>query len=156
MYPFKLMQLNSITNTILLLSFIFLFSCARDKNETNLNKEDLATISTIIPLDKNETIELFETNGGFNGLKTSGNLITNKRIASYWLDGNNDEIHTIEYKDIDSIHTKDHSKALTYASYLQIYSSSKSNFKVYVDADSSRTWRFFNKAIENWKLHKNL
>lgn len=142
---------------VILLTIIFIFFCScrfGDKNETNLTKEDLEFIKKIIPLEKNEKIEMFETNGGLKALKTSGNFISDRRIASYWIDGKNDDVNSVEYKYIDSIKLFDRTKALTHASYLQIYSSGKADFKVYIDSDSIRTWSFFNKAMENWNNKK--
>lgn len=137
-------------------AFIFLFiivisSCKfGDRNEHNLSNKDLIFINKIIPLEEDEEIQLFETNGGLKGFKNSGNFITNKRLISYWIDGKRDKVHSIKYKQIDSLKTIDNTKATTFASYIQVYSSSQNNFKVYVDADSIRTWEFFNKALKNY------
>jgi len=137
--------------TISILGMILLNSCKLgDRTESNLSNEDIGFIKGIISLDEDENIQMFETNGGLKGFKTSGNFITNKQIATYWIDGRNDEIHSIKYKEIDSLKTVDRTRAVTYASYIEIYSSNQNNFKVYVDADSTRTWEFFNKITENW------
>jgi len=123
------------------------------KNETNLSVDDLDYLNTLVLLDKDENIQLFETNGGLKGLETAGNFITNKRVVSYWIDGKNNEIHSILYPQIDSIKVVNHIKTPPYASYIQIYGSNN-NFKVYVDADSTRTWLFFNTLINNWNSNK--
>ena len=78
----------------------------------------------------------------------------NKRLSHYWLDGKNDEVHSLKYDQIDSLKAVDRTKAATYASYLEVYGANKYNFKIYVDNDSARTWDFFNKAIENWNNKK--
>lgn len=134
---------------------ILLNSCGLiHKDETNLSKDDLIYIEKIIPLNQDEKIELFETNGGVKGLKTAGNFITNKRVASYWIDDKKDEVNYAFYNEIDSIKTIDRTKALTYSSYLEILSSSRGNFKIYIDADSTRISHFFNCALSNWKKYK--
>ncbi|MBL4703120.1 MAG: hypothetical protein JKY54_01275 [Flavobacteriales bacterium] len=147
-------SLKTVT-ILLVLSLSVLISCELgEKNESTLSAEDLKLITEIIPFSEGETIQMFESNGGFQGLKASGNFITNLRLAAYWIDGKNDLINSIEYKEIDSLKTIDRVTALTYASYLQVYSSEQSNFKVYIDADSTRTWAFFNLAIESWNSNK--
>lgn len=140
--------------------YLFLFSLTtfiihgcQSKNESNLSAADRTFIHSIIPLDEGEKIELFETNGGFKGLKTSGNFMTNKRIATYWIDGKSDAINSTTYEEIDSIKTIDLVKAISNASYLEVYTGDN-KFNVYVDADSSRTWQFFNQAIENWRTSR--
>ncbi len=138
---------------ISILSLLFLSSCG-SRNEYSLSEGDLKFINSIIPLEENEEIEMYETNGGLKGFKTSGSFITNNRLASYWIDGNKDEIHSIKYNQIDSLKTVDRIKALTYASYIQVFGSNQNNFKIYVDADSTRTWLFLNKALDNWKNKK--
>lgn len=131
----------------------FIISGCSSKNESNLSATDLAFINSIIPLEKGEEIELFETNGGFNGLKTSGNFITNQRIASYWLKEAG-QINVIAYEAIDSIKTIDLVNAVAYAYYLKVYTDT-TIFNIYVDADSVRTWQFFNQAIKNWETSQD-
>ena len=138
--------------TFIIVTLLF-YSCG-SRNENNLSKDDLKYINEIIPLEENESIELFETNGGLKGYKTAGNFITNKRLTHYWLDGKNDEVHSLKYHQIDSLKAVDRTKAATYTSYLEVYGANQYNFKIYVDADSARTWNFFNKAIENWNNKK--
>jgi hypothetical protein len=129
---------------------ILLTSCGfGKKTEANLTPEDLTFIQQIIPLDADEKIELFESNGGLRSVKKSGNFITNKRLASYWRDGKNDHTDFLEYKEIDSLTLIDKSRSLIDASYITVYSASKGDFKLYVSADSTRTWDFFNQAERN-------
>lgn len=139
---------------LLTLSVVLLPSCNfRSKTESNLTQDDLNYINSIIPLDEDENIEMFDSQGGFKGVEGSGNFYTNKRIGAYWIDGKDDQINSAKYEEIDSIKTVDKVQAVTFASYLDVYSS-KGNFKVYIDADSSRTWAFFKGAIELWESKK--
>lgn len=138
-----------VSLTVLLLS---LPSCIfQYKNERNLSKSDLVYLRKLGILKEDEKIELLESNGGF---KRSGNFITDERIASYWIDGRNDEVNSAEYSRIDSIKTVDRIHAWTYSSYMEVYHSHGKMFQVYVDADSLRTWQFFNRGITNWKKIK--
>lgn len=136
-----------------LIGTVILQSCG-GRDENNLSQEDLKYINDTIPLEEGEEIELFETNGGLNGFKTAGNFITNKRLAHYWIDDKNNEAHSLKYNQIDSLKTVDRRRATTYASYLEVYGANRYTFKIYVDADSARTWEFFNRAIENWNNKK--
>ena len=138
---------------LFLIGTAILQSCG-GRDENNLTEEDLEFINEIIPLEEGEEIELFETNGGLNGFKTAGNFITNLKLAHYWIDGENVEAYSLKYNQIDSIKTVDRTKETTYASYLEVYGENQSNFKIYIDADSARTWKFFMKALENWSNTK--
>ncbi|MDF3026068.1 MAG: hypothetical protein K0S23_375 [Fluviicola sp.] len=130
-------------------------SCSNNKNENTLRNEDQSFIRELGILDSLEEIELFESNGGFKGFKQSGNFITKKRIASYWIEDGEKEVHSAFFStDIDSISQTDLVSKLTYASYLTVYKTDGSSFRVYVDADSVRTYQFFNKAKENWEKYR--
>lgn len=137
---------------ILLLLISTLISCTvNDRTESDLQPDEIQFIKDLGLLENGESIEMFESNGGMKGYKQSGNLITDKRIASYWLEDNKDELYSAFYSEIDSIAETDLISKLTYASYLTVFKSDGTNFKVYVDADSLRTYTFFEKAKQNLK-----
>ncbi|WP_133259666.1 hypothetical protein [Pseudochryseolinea flava] len=106
-------------------------------------------------LDDDETLILFD---GQSDFKTSGNFFTDKRIASYWIDKRDETKSSRDfglYSDIDTILTKDLSRSLTYASYLEVVMHDGRTFKVYVDGDSIEVRRFFNRAISEWRIKNN-
>lgn len=142
---------------ILLIPFGMFFSCADDKTERNLMTGEHKFIEGLGILDVKEEVQLFENNDGFEDVTKSGNFITNKRIAAYWIEEDQKEVHSAFFEnEIDSMSQTDNHTALTYASYLTIYKTDGSSFKVYIDADSARTYEFFNKARANWEsLRKN-
>ena len=84
------------------------------------------------------------------GLKVAGNFITNHRLVHYWLDGRTNEIQTVKYDQIDSLRLIDRTAATTYASYIQVYCSDQSTFRVYIDAANPRLGDFFDQAKANW------
>jgi hypothetical protein len=140
------------------IKFIFLFpvmiiiSCASEVNEKNISPEDHAFIESLGILLPEEEIELFESNGGWGGLKSAGAFITSQRIAYYWLEDGENEVYSAFFAtDIDSIALTDLSTKLTYASYLTVYKHNDSSFKVYIDADSARVQAFYKKAMEHWE-----
>jgi hypothetical protein len=144
----------------LLLLFIpvgILFSCAENKTERNLTTGERKFIESLGILDLKEEVRLFENNDGSEDVTKSGNFITDRRIAAYWIKGVDQEIHSAFFEnEIDSISQTDNHTALTYASYVTVYKTDGSSFKVYVDADSTRTFEFFNKVRSNWeRFRKN-
>lgn len=134
-----------------------LFSCAENKTERNLTTGERKFIESLGILELKEEVQLFENNDGSEDVTKSGNFITDKRIAGYWIEDGKKEIYSAFFEnEIDSLSQTDNHKALTYASYLTVYKTDGSSFKVYVDADSTRTYEFFNKAFSNWEsLRKN-
>src|SRR5688572_3676379 len=130
-------------------------SCDSDlETGDDLSKQDKEFIRKLGILDVEEDIILFDSQGGgFNGLNTSGNFFTDKRIAAYWIDSRDTTKTSIDYAfymDIDTVWRYPKFKSLTYASYLEVHRRDGSKFKVYVDADSTRTWDFFNRALKEW------
>ena len=147
MKKFQLLFLISIV--------ILVVSCGwKAKNESNLTTKDLQFIRGLGILDSNETILLFETNGGFSGLKQSGNFITDKRVASYWIENNLKELNFAFYSQIDSMKLNNKTNALTLASSITIFANYKKTFELYIDADSSRLNQFYDKTLEIWKKNK--
>jgi hypothetical protein len=147
--------LHNILKLIVFAVGLIISSCGRDlETGDDLSTQDREFISELGILDDEENIILFDSQGGgFNGLKTSGNFFTDKRIASYWIDKRDTTKTSIDYAfyvDIDTIWRYPKFKSLTYASYLEVHKRNGTKFKVYVDADSTRTWDFFNRALQEW------
>ena len=141
--------------SILISTLLFAVSCGwKVKNEHNLTNKDLQFIRGLGILDSNETILLFETNGGFSGLKQSGNFITNKRVASYWIEKNLKELNLAFYSQIDSLKLKNKTAAVTLASSITIFTDDKTTFELYIDADSGRLNQFYDKTLEIWQKNK--
>lgn len=149
--------MKSIRLLLLAIPVGIMFSCVEDKTESNLLTGERKFIEDLGILDLKEEVQLFENNDGSEDVTKSGNFITNKRIAGYWIEDGKKEIYSAFFEnEIDSLSQTDNHTALTYASYLTIYKTDGSSFKVYVDADSARTFEFFNKARSNWEsLRKN-
>jgi len=134
---------------------LVVLSCDKDLDTgDDLSTQDKEFIKGLGILDKDESIILFDSQGGgFNGLRTSGNFFTDKRIASYWIDDRDTTKTNIDfafYTDIDTIWRYPKFKSLTLASYLEVHRRNGTNFKVYVSADSTTTWDFFNRALLEW------
>ena len=119
----------------------------------DLSAESKEYIKSLGLLDSGERIIMFDSQGGINGVKTSGNFFTDRRIASYWIAGRDTTKTIIDYAyyaDIDTIWRYPKFRSLTLASYLEGHRRDGRRFKVYVSADSIGTWQFFNGALEEW------
>ena len=137
-----------------LIIFISLNSCDGGiKSETELTQSDLNYLEKIGLKNEDEKIILFDSQ---IDNETSGNLITDKRLASYWIDKdkNINKLNFAYYNEIDTLITKDLSKSLTYASFVKVIKNDKTEFKVYVDDNEKNTKYFFEKAMIEWKKWK--
>ena len=147
--------MESLKSIIKYLSItVILISCNSGiKNGTELTQSDLNYLEKIGLKSENENIILFDSK---LDIETSGNLITDKRLASYWIDKekNINKINFAYYNEIDTLLTKDLSKSLTYASFIKIIKNDKSEFKVHVDDNEKNTNEFFNRAISEWIMRK--
>lgn len=143
--------------SLLLLGIIMnLTSCSTHPTEKELDQSDLNFIQNIGLLEQGEEIELFSCNGGFSGIEQSGNFISDRRIAGYWIEGEEKEIHSAFFaNDIDSIQTFDRSSALTHASSIRVFKSDKSQFEIFIDGDNDRVNAFFTKARNNLSKYRN-
>ena len=120
---------------------------------TAISSNHLNYIRSLGLLAANENIILFDAQ---YKLKVSGNFFTDKRIAAYWTDERDTSkrhVYYALYPDIDSIKTN-YIKASAGVSYLNVFKSDGSNFKVYVKADSAETKYFFDAAIAKWKASR--
>ena len=134
---------------------LLLVSCSlKAKNENNLTHKDLQFIRDLGILDSNETILLFESNGGLSGLKQSGNFVTDKRVASYWIENQVKELNFAFYSQIDSLKLSSRANAVTLTSSITIFVNDKKTFELYIDADSSRLNQFYDKTLAIWKKNK--
>ncbi|MCR9154428.1 MAG: hypothetical protein NXI09_09990 [Bacteroidetes bacterium] len=133
--------------------FLFLFgssgcfSCSQGPVDgAALSAKDRDFIERLGLCDAREEIILFDTQ--FD-LRSSGNLITNKRLAAYWIEAE-EEFSNIDwafYEDIDSLKVKDLSSSLSYASYLEVHRRGQASFRLYVDGDKEEEEVFFEKAL---------
>ena len=148
-YSFKIILITVISATISV-------SCNRSPRDgKGLSKSEKEYIRGLGLLEENETIFLFD---GQSGFETSGNFFTDKRIATYWIDKRDEDKSSIDfafYNEIDTILTKDLSRALTYASYMEVVKNDGKTFKVYVDGDSTEVQTFFDRAMSEWRIKNN-
>ena len=126
-----------------LIIFISLNSCDGGiKSETELTQSDLNYLEKIGLKNEDEKIILFDSQ---MDNETSGNLITDKRLASYWIDKdkNINKLNFAYYNEIDTLITKDLSKSLTYASFVKVIKNDKTNINVKSTANSDNIFALF-------------
>lgn len=141
--------------TILATGTILLSCDYSSRKGKELSQADRDYINGLGLLDDSEQIILFD---GQSDFKTSGNFFSDKRIASYWIDKRDKTKSSVNfalYSEIDTILTKDLSRALTYASYMEVVKHDGKTFKVYVDGDSTEVRTFFDRAISEWIVKNN-
>lgn len=138
---------------ILVLLIVNLIGCSLINKDSELTESDLEYIQSLGLIDKNENIIKFSTS---MNIKTSGNFITNKRIASYWIDKDENKSYKdfAYYRDIEIIDSIDNTRAWTYTSYLMITKKDSSKFKVYIDGEKEEYLLFKRLAFENWRQNK--
>jgi len=135
--------------SLLLLCSVLLMAvhCGRKHStEKDLSKTDKQFLQDLGLLDASETVDLFQA----DDLKESGALLTQKRIAYYWLGKDGNDISSAQLSTIDSMKVVPNFRTLTYASYIEVFRSDGLDFKVYMDVDSLRLYRFFDRAQELW------
>lgn len=147
-----------LKNSFFFFLFLFLFSCkSKIEKGEDLSKAKIEFIRSLKLLDEDEIIILFESHDGFKSKENNGQFITNKRLASYWIDSDQSEENNIDFAyftEIDSIHLVDLSLSLTYSSYLKVARKSKEDFKLYIDLNQEDCLLFFEEAIKQWENNK--
>jgi hypothetical protein len=136
---------------ILLFLFLVVFSGCAFLDNKELTDSEIEYIHGLGLLDKDEIILIFSSS---LTPKNSGNFVTNKRIATYWL---KDDILSKDFaffNNISNIDSMNLTEAWTYASYLNVTKLDGSSFKVYVSGGKKDYFKFLNIAEQNWLKNK--
>lgn len=134
-------------------SLILFVSCNKIETNDTLNKSDISLIQDLNLIDKNEKIIKFYSE---YRKENSGNFFTNKRVAKYWIDKEDESKNVINsafYKDIKSIDTV-YNAGLTYCPYLMISKIDGTSFKVSVEGDKTEVKSFFEDLLKEWDKNK--
>ena len=140
------------------MSFL-VYSCEYGvKSGNELSKDGIEFIRNLEILDENETIIQFHSQSGESDeVKQAGNFYTEKRIASYWIDRNNEsetKINSAFYSQIDTILQVDNTKNWSAGSFLKVKTSESGNFRVYINGDSAVVLGFFDGVMKEWNEKK--
>ena len=134
-------------------SLVLLVSCNKIETNDTLNKSDISLIQDLNLIDENEKIIKFYSE---YRKENSGNFFTNKRVAKYWIDKEDESKNVINsafYKDIKSIDTV-YNAGLTYCPYLMISKIDGTSFKVSVEGDKTEVKSFFEDLLKEWDKNK--
>ena len=137
----------------ILFSLLVLFSACSDSVQSgkDLSDESVAYMVDLGVLDEDEVIIYFYTS--LNN-KVSGNLISNRRLASYWQNGSNeDHVQYAYYEDIKSIKIA-YGDGFEFTSYLLVERINGAVFKVYLNDTKANINQIYEFAINQWKLKK--
>jgi len=132
---------------------LLLCSCNRIEVGSDLSADELAFIRSVGLLDQGETVHRFYSN--FK-LRKAGSFFTNKRMAHYWLDGNDARQHQREYAfypDITAVEPV--YKVPDFDSpYLEVRTTGQATFRVYMNGSQQEMQLFYQEALAAWKLHR--
>ena len=134
-------------------SLVLLVSCNKIETNDTLNKSDISLIQDLNLIDENERIIKFYSE---YRKENSGNFFTNKRVAKYWIDKEDESKNVINsafYKDIKSIDTV-YNAGLTYCPNLMISKIDGTSFKVSVEGDKTEVKSFFEDLLKEWDKNK--
>lgn len=134
----------------LLLLLIIITACNRITPGSSLSSTDIKRIEKLGLLGKGETIVKFYSQ---YDNETAGNLVTDRRLASYWLDKDDTtktKVSSAWYKDIKSIDTV-YNAGATYCPYMKVATNDGATFKVYADGEKAEIKAFFEEALRRWK-----
>ena len=134
-------------------SLVLLVSCNKIETNDTLNKSDISLIQDLNLIDENERIIKFYSE---YRKENSGNFFTNKRVAKYWIDKEDESKNVINsafYKDIKSIDTI-YNAGLTYCPYLMISKIDGTSFKISVEGDKTEVKSFFEDLLKEWDKNK--
>ncbi len=148
-YLFKMKRLTHI----LFFFLITIVSCHKIETGSALDKKTIEHIKSLGLLDEDETIIKYYCNFQEN---KAGNFFTNKRIAHYWLDDNDQSKNDTSfawYEDIIAIDTV-YKMPDTFIPYMKITKTDATEFNVFVEGKHENIKAFFEEAMKLWKSKK--
>lgn len=142
-------------NTILIIIFTQLFiSCGYEKVKSggSLSTIQINHMQELGVLDKNEKILYCSTNMNYN---VSGNIITEKRIAQYWLEKENRDIESAYYNQIDTILIGKYGDSFESISFYIVKKKDGKSFNVYFNWKKEDIDLIYQEILEIWKRNKS-
>ncbi|WP_322518554.1 hypothetical protein [Chitinophaga sancti] len=130
-----------------------LFACQPIHRDKMISERLIKRLKDLHLLDDNETIFQFYSN---YRKRIAGNFVSDKRVATYYIDDRSqsrDEIAFAYYENIRTMDTLYRSVQVS-APHLLVTTFDRKLIKVYVDGDRATVQSFFDKALEQWALHR--
>jgi hypothetical protein len=133
--------------------FLFFSAAACNQNEIgeSLSAKNIVLLKKLGLLNEPETIFLF-----YSQYKKSvaGNFITDKRLASYWIDEHNpakNKINFAWYPDIIRIDTNYMHTSFTLTPYLEVTTKDSTRFRLASGGSTKEVRAFFEEALKRWQ-----
>ena len=138
--------MNYTNLTIIVFSLLFSGCSGKIIEGRKLSKNTIKYIQELGILNEEEKILYYYTS--FND-KVSGNFVTEKRVASYWLYEDND-IKSAYYNEIKSINIK-YGDGFEFTSALVIELNDGTKFDVYFNGTKEEIDKLHKEVIQLWK-----
>ena len=138
--------MNYTNLTIIVFSLLFSGCSGKIIEGRKLSKNTIKYIQELGILNEEEKILYYYTS--FND-KVSGNFVTEKRVASYWLYEDND-IKSAYYNEIKSINIK-YGDGFEFTSALVIELNDGAKFDVYFNDTKEEIDKLYKEVIQLWK-----
>ncbi len=140
---------NKIAKLFLLLC-LFLSACNRIESADSLSPETLAKLKTLGLLNAKEDLVCYYSN---YKEEIVGSIITDQRLAHYWIDekdSSKSEIESAYYSEIVNI--VDHFQVQDFdCPYIAVTKTDSTQFRVYVDGNAEEKQYFYQTALALWK-----
>ena len=141
--PFKL-------SNLFILLCLFLSACNRIESADTLSSETMHKLKAMGLLNEMEGLVFFYSN---YEEEIVGSIITDQRLAHYWIDekdSSKTEIESAYYSEIVNI--VDHFQVQDFdCPYLEVTKNDGTQFRVYVDGDAEEKQQFYQTALALWK-----
>jgi|GEM_PF-7082098 len=130
-----------------------LFSCQPNHRDKMISERLVQRLKTLHLLDEDETIFQFYSN---YRKRIAGNFVSNKRVATYYLDDRSKTMDEIAFAYYENIRTMDtlYRSVEVESPHLLVTTFDHKLIKVYVDGNRATVQSFFDKALEQWALHR--
>jgi hypothetical protein len=133
----------------ILLVGIGLCTCNRIYEGKQLSSAEIAQISALGLLKKNEKIYQFYSN--FKGVGGAGNFYTTKRIAHYWHHHDDKQVDFAYYQDISHLSLTPHPMGDFTIPFITVVRKDSTRFRVYVDGNTAEVNSFFSNCRSHWQ-----
>lgn len=130
-----------------------LFACQPIHRDKMISERLVQRLKDLNLLDEDETIYQFYSN---YRKRIAGNFVSSKRVATYYIDDRSKSRDEIAFAYYENIRTMDtlYRSAQVAAPHLLVTTFDHKLIKVYVDGNRATVQSFFDKALEEWALHK--
>jgi len=128
-----------------------LAACNRIHTGDELSAKDLDRLKKLHLLGEGEKVLLFYSE---HKNSVAGNIVTDKRLGSYWLDrydSTKNRINSAFYPDILQLDTVYSTTASFHISHLVVTRRDSSTFQVHADGKPEEIKMFFETAIGQWQ-----